>query len=150
MTLQLVGPPETADEREVIRAEAIGDAVSRTGAGPDEALRRHYHGAALLLFPSLYEGFGWPPLEAMACGCPVVCSRAASLPEVVGDAALTAAPDDEDALARHCLDVLLHPGVAGRLQQRGRLRAAEFSLARMADGLREVYLRVLAAGRGNA
>ena len=149
VTLQLVGPPETADEREVIRAEAIGDAVSRTGAGPDEALRRHYHGAALLLFPSLYEGFGWPPLEAMACGCPVVCSRAASLPEVVGDAALTAAPDDEDALARHCLDVLLHPEVAQRLRQRGRQRAAEFSVTRMADGLRAVYARVLGANRWN-
>ena len=71
-----------------------------------------YNAVDLLLFPSLYEGFGWPPLEAMASGTPVVCSRAGSLDEVVGDAALTADPEDIDALAWHAAAALTDANAA--------------------------------------
>ena len=91
----------------------------------DDELIGLYRGASLFLFPSLYEGFGWPPLEAMACGCPVVCSTEGSLPEVVGDAALTAPAADEAALAGAGLVVFFaSPG------SRGSLLAARFAVAR--------------------
>jgi glycosyltransferase involved in cell wall biosynthesis len=97
----------------------------------------------VFLFPSIYEGFGWPPLEAMACGCPVVCSSSASLPEVVGDAALTAAVDDEAGLARLCGMVLSDRVLAESLIARGKQRASEFTLERMGKQLVDVYRRVL-------
>ena len=74
-----------------------------------------YNAVDLLLFPSLYEGFGWPPLEAMASGTPVVCSRAGSLDEVVGDAALTADPEDIDTLAWHAAAALTDQKVRAAL-----------------------------------
>ena len=80
--------------------------VVELGAVPDDDIPALYNAVDLLLFPSLYEGFGWPPLEAMASGTPVVCSRAGSLDEVVGDAALTADPEDIDTLAWHAATVL--------------------------------------------
>lgn len=75
--------------------------VSVLGAVSDAELKALYEGALCFSFPSRYEGFGLPPLEAMRCGCPTVVSSAASLPEVCGDAALYAHPDDPDTLARH-------------------------------------------------
>ena len=109
----------------------------------DSTLAALYSGACLFVFPSLYEGFGWPPLEAMAYGCPVVCSSAASLPEVVGDAALQCAAEDEEGMARLCLDVLGDPSLAQRLVERGRARAEHFSLEHMASALLGVYQTVL-------
>ena len=82
------------------------DASSSWAASPDSDLPALYNAVDLLLFPSLYEGFGWPPLEAMASGTPVVCSRAGSLDEIVGDAALTADPEDVETLAWHAATVL--------------------------------------------
>lgn len=106
---------------------------------PEHDLERLYKSADLFLFPSHYEGFGWPVLEAMACGCPVVCSNAASLPEVAGDAALMSAPGDEAALAGHCVELLTHPVARERLRLAGLERASLFTLRRMAEGLRKAY-----------
>jgi alpha-1,3-rhamnosyl/mannosyltransferase len=97
-----------------------------------------------LLFPSLYEGFGWPPLEAMAAGTPVVCSRAGSLDEVVGDAALTAEPDDAEALAWHAGSVLTDATLRATLVSRGLARAATFSWDRTADEMLAVYGDIIA------
>ena len=77
----------------------LGSDLVFAGHVADENLPAVYSGAELFVFPSLYEGFGLPPLEAMACGTPVVCSNTSSLPEVVGDAAITVDPNDVDALA---------------------------------------------------
>ncbi|MEA3489031.1 MAG: glycosyltransferase family 1 protein [Candidatus Omnitrophota bacterium] len=115
----------------------------------DDALVELYKNACLFLFPSMYEGFGWPPLEAMACGCPVVCSDAASLPEVVGTAALTAPYDDIDAMFYHCCKILDDQFLAEDLIVRGFEQSKKFSLEKMTEGILDVYSSVLenAAGR---
>jgi glycosyltransferase involved in cell wall biosynthesis len=107
----------------------------------DEDLPALYSAAAVLASPSLYEGFGIPPLEAMACGTPVVASNAGALPEVLGDAALLVDPCDEDALAR-ALDVALRDD--GTLRARGLARAASFDWATAASMTWQLYERVLA------
>ena len=88
-----------------------------------------YRRAAALVFPSLYEGFGQPVLEAMACGCPVACSAIPSLAEVAGDAARTFTPDDPESIATAVRDVLADPG---RYRERGLERAAQFTWTRAA------------------
>ena len=100
-----------------------------------------YRRAALVVFPSLYEGFGLPPLEAMACGCPVACSEAGSLPEVVGDAAVLFDPRDPAAIAAGVEDALAR---ADDLAARGTQQAAQFTWAATARAHDEVY--ELAAG----
>lgn len=91
-----------------------------------------YNAAELFIFPSLYEGFGLPPLEAMACGTPVVSAATSSLPEVVGEAARLVDPLDSAALAQAMREVLTDPGEAERLRQAGLRRAQEFSWRRTA------------------
>ncbi len=144
VALKMAGPPPGEAMLAAVRDLGLEQHVKFVIAPDEEALWDLYRNAALFLFPSLYEGFGWPPLEAMACGCPVVCSSAASLPEVVGDAALTGDPLDEQTLARHCLDVLRDESLALRLAALGRERAKKFSLAAMADGLAQAYAMALA------
>jgi glycosyltransferase involved in cell wall biosynthesis len=106
--LVLVGASGWNSERIFKEAENSGEIAKRiilTGYVADEDLAPLYSGALAFLFPSLYEGFGLPPLEAMKCGTPVITSNNSSLPEVVGDAAITINPRDEDALCQAMLDV---------------------------------------------
>jgi glycosyltransferase involved in cell wall biosynthesis len=119
--------PLSSAERARIRELGIAEGRVRHGAGADDQLAAHYQHAALFVYPSRYEGFGMPPLEAMACDCPVVCSDAASLPEVVGDAAETFEAGDAAALRAAMLAVLESPARAARLRERGRARVALFS-----------------------
>jgi glycosyltransferase involved in cell wall biosynthesis len=99
-----------------------------------------YRRASALVFPSLYEGFGQPPLEAMACGCPVACSNAGALPEVVGDAARLFDPHDPAAIAAAVRDVLDAPAEWQRL---GLARAASFSWEATAHGYDDAYRAAL-------
>ncbi len=119
------------------------NAVLFPGYVPDKDLPALYAGAQALAFPSLYEGFGLPVLEAMACGTPVVCSGTSSIPEVAGDAALLVDPNDvesiTDALRRLLRDADLHTA----LHQRGLVQAARFSWSRVAAETRSVYSAVL-------
>ena len=112
------------------------------GRVPREELARLYRTAAALVFPSLYEGFGQPPLEAMACGCPVACSNAASLPEVVGDAARLFDPTSTEELVAAVEEVLDDPEP---WRHRGLERAREFTWEKTARAHDEVYAE-LAAG----
>jgi glycosyltransferase involved in cell wall biosynthesis len=98
------------------------------------------------VFPSLYEGFGLPPLEAMACGAPVVCSQAASLPEIVGDGGLLVDPTDVAALVEAMRAVLSDETLRAGLRQRGLAQAARFSWRRTADETVAVYESLAPAG----
>ncbi len=98
-----------------------------------------YSGASLYVFPSLYEGFGLPPLEAMSCGAPVVCSNRTSLPEVVGDAAITLDPDDTQALVEAMRSVLTDSTLRDDLRARSLQRATQFSWRKTATETLAVY-----------
>ncbi|HVV49930.1 MAG TPA: glycosyltransferase family 1 protein, partial [Polyangia bacterium] len=127
-----VGPRLAGGDRALAERLGVLSSVVDLGPTPDSELPALYNAVDLLLFPSLYEGFGWPPLEAMASGTPVVCSRAGSLDEIVGDAAMTADPEDTAALAWHAGEILTAPGVRGALVERGLAHAARFSWDRTA------------------
>jgi glycosyltransferase involved in cell wall biosynthesis len=139
-----VGPPLAgADLALAERLGVIANLVELGGRLPDRDLPALYNAADVLLFPSLYEGFGWPPLEAMASGTPVVCSRAGSLDEVVGDAALTADPEDVEALAWHVATALTDAAVRANLIARGQAHAARFNWDRAAVEMIDVYRTVI-------
>lgn len=104
-----------------------------------------YSAARLFVSPSLYEGFGLPPLEAMACGTPVVCSNRSSLPEVVGDAAISVDPEDAVALAEAMYNVLTQESLQADLRTRSLKQAARFSWRKTAQETLAVYEEVLAA-----
>jgi len=139
-----VGRPLAGEERALAERLGVLDAVVELGPIRDEDIPALYNAVDLLLFPSLYEGFGWPPLEAMASGTPVVCSRAGSLSEVVGDAALTADAEDVDALAWHAATALTDLDIRARLISRGLARTREFSWDRTAEQMIGVYRTVIA------
>ena len=101
--------------------------VHFTGYVSDEFLPSLYSGAVALLYPSLYEGFGLPPLEAMACGTPVVTSRNTSMPEVVGGAALLVDPFDIDSIAAAILQVVSSASLRDTLSAKGLVQAARFT-----------------------
>ena len=114
------------------------------GFVPDKTLAVLYRLARAFVFPSLYEGFGLPPLEAMASGTPVITSNLSSLPEVVGDAALLIDPYDASAIADAMRRVLLDSDLREDLRQRGLRRVSEFSWDRSVRRVREIYEEVLA------
>jgi glycosyltransferase involved in cell wall biosynthesis len=109
---------------------------------PGDELPDWYAAAEVFVYPSLFEGFGLPVLEAMACGTPVVCSRAPGVSEVAGEAALTFPPYDEDALATALHLVVGQPEVRDMLSTRGRDQAARFSWRRCAEETLAIYQRV--------
>lgn len=112
------------------------------GFVPFETLREFYSAASAFAFPSLYEGFGLPPLEAMATGIPVVTSAVSSLPEVVGDAAMIVNPENVFDIARGLREVLVDDGLRGRLIQGGYKQVRQFNWRRTAEQTLEVYLEV--------
>ncbi|RIK37475.1 MAG: glycosyltransferase family 1 protein [Chloroflexi bacterium] len=122
--------------------DLTGD-VTFAGYVPNADLPALYAGAACVLQPSLYEGFGFPVLEAMACGAPVVCSNASSLPEVAGDAALLASPTDVDAWVAAIVQIIATPGVRESLSERGLRQARKFCWERCAATTAALYREVV-------
>ena len=127
----------TADEA------GVRQEVRFFGFVPHETLAALYRMATVFAFPSLYEGFGLPPLEAMACGTPVVTSRISSLPEVVGDGALLVDPYNEDDIAQGIARLLDDQDLRARLIERGLERAASYSWARSVRQIHAGYLKAL-------
>ncbi|MDQ3069278.1 MAG: glycosyltransferase family 4 protein [Acidobacteriota bacterium] len=128
--------------RRAVHRHQLHQHVRFLGFVPDATLAVLYRLADVFVFPSLYEGFGLPPLEAMASGTPVVTSNVSSLPEVVGDAALLVDPRDAEAIADAVQRILTDDGLRRSLVQKGLGRAHEFSWERSVRRIREVYLEV--------
>jgi glycosyltransferase involved in cell wall biosynthesis len=145
------GPPLDDEVRR--RADELGLAARVVEvAGPDNALLEAlYAGARALVFPSRWEGFGWPVIEAQACGCPVITADRSSLPEVAGGdidaggAALLCPPDDHGALARALVRLETEPGLRERVARAGAANAAIYSTAKMIDGYMAIYGRLAGA-----
>jgi glycosyltransferase involved in cell wall biosynthesis len=150
LRLVKVGAPSGARGRfrrateRTIEELRLGDRVVRAGRIDSDDLPAAYAGAACLVLPSIHEGFGLPPLEAMACGCPVVVSSAGSLPEVVGDAGLVVEPEPR-ALAT-AIRATLSGDLSAQLRMRGLHRAARFTWRRTAERTLGVYRQVTGAG----
>jgi glycosyltransferase involved in cell wall biosynthesis len=154
----LVGAPDADTERRIgaRRTERCGAAFDpgtlvggRVAVWPclgDASVARVVAGARLLVFPSLSEGFGYPPLEAMAAGVPVVAARAGAVPEVCADAAWLVEPGDPRALASGVRRVLADPDLRDALVERGRGRARAFPPAETARALLAVLRRAAAEG----
>jgi alpha-1,3-rhamnosyl/mannosyltransferase len=119
--------------------------VRLTGYVPQADLPILYAGARLFVYPSLYEGFGLPPLEAMACGVPVIVSDRASLPEVVGNAGIMVDPLDDRHLAQRMLELIEDDARHRSLSLAGRQRAQKFGWRHCAEQTMAVYAKVLAA-----
>jgi glycosyltransferase involved in cell wall biosynthesis len=146
--LRLVIIGDTISEHPAVRQAVIKSRVENVvrflGFVPFDTLRCFYESAAGFVFPSRYEGFGLPPLEAMACGTPVVTSNVSSLPEVVGDAAVLVNPENVFDIARGIRDVLLDEELRARLIRRGREQAARFSWSWTARQVLEIYKQAAA------
>lgn len=130
-----------------VRALGLQDEVVFTGFVSDQDLALFYGAADLFVFPSLYEGFGLPPLEAMACGSPVVTSDRGALPEAVAGAALTVNPLDIAGLADAMHRALSDAGLRARLRAAGLERARDFDWRRAAEATEAVYAQVLAPAK---
>lgn len=150
--LVLAGMPgwRSGDVTEFIRENGLSDVVRMTGYVTPEDLAALYSGASAYVLPSLYEGFGLPPLEAMACGCPVIVSTGGSLPEVVGDAAVTLPPEDVEGYRREIARVLSEPVLAEEMRRKGFLRAASYSWKRTAEDTLAAYREAARGGGGGA
>ena len=127
---------------EIMEKLNLQNDVIFTGYVPDEDLPALYNVADLFVYPSLYEGFGLPPLEAMACGTPVITSNTSSLPEVVGDAGIMVDPYDVDGLADAMYEVLTDEGLRANMIKKGLERTEMFSWEKCARETLEVYKKV--------
>lgn len=146
--LVMAGPEPTLALRRLADELQVSDRVEWLLDPDDYVLADYYRRAAVLLFPSLYEGFGWPVLEAMAFGLPVVASDAGSLAEVVGNSAECIPPEDEDRFVRTVAELLRSPQAAEAAAMRGIVRAREFSSEVFAKRMRETYLRAIESRQG--
>jgi glycosyltransferase involved in cell wall biosynthesis len=145
LALCVVGRPFTEDEERRVNELGLAGRVEHYGPAGDTHLAKLYRHSLALVYPSLYEGFGIPPLEAMACGTVAVVSNASSLPEVVGDAGLLFDPRALDELTDILLSLTENDALRRGLIEKGRLRAREFSWAKTVAQTVEVY-RSVAAG----
>lgn len=139
-----IGAPLYPDEAALADTLGVSNAITYLGTlRDDRALVEWYNAADVLVFPSFWEGFGWPPLEAMACGTPVVASNIPSIAEVIGDAGLLVPPDDTSAIALATERVLHDSVLAESLRRKGLERASHFTWTRTAALTLAVYDGVL-------
>jgi glycosyltransferase involved in cell wall biosynthesis len=143
-TLLLVGKETWFAERvrEAARTSGVGDRIRFTGFVTDPELLQLYNACDLFVFPSFYEGFGLPALEAMACGRAVTCSNTSALPEVVDGAAILFDPYSVEEMVRAMADLLREPELRARMERLGLQRAAHFSWQKSAERTLDVYREV--------
>jgi glycosyltransferase involved in cell wall biosynthesis len=140
-----IGLPFTATQTRLITELDLNDRVQVVGRVPDDEMPAYYQAADVLFYAPLLAGFGLPPLEAMACGTPVVASNRGSIPEVVGNAAFCVDPEDENAMASALAVVLTEPIKRRRLIDAGFERASRYEWTESARRLFELY-RTVAGG----
>jgi len=147
--LAIAGKPAWLADRvyRAARESGVADRIQFLGFVTDLDLLQLYNACDLFVFPSLYEGFGLPVLEAMACGRAVACSSAAALPEVVDSAAILFDPNSADEMARAMADLLLDAELRGRMERLGQSRAAQFNWQSTAQRTLEVFHRVAERSR---
>jgi glycosyltransferase involved in cell wall biosynthesis len=144
-SIVFAGQPLTAELHALASELKIADRVVEVVKPSNETLEALYNRALALLFPSRFEGFGWPVLEAQACGCPVICSDRAPLPEVAGGAALFCGADDVEGQADAILTLSHSAEMCADLRRRGQVNAARFSRAAMIERFGSLYRRLAAA-----
>lgn len=132
-----------AEELSLFQQLQLSDKHIRQISGNDGVLAAMYKGAAAFVYPSLYEGFGIPPLEAMSLGCPVICGNTSSVPEVVGDAGEYFDPNDFESMRIAIEAVLQSTGRSKELVAKGHARRGQFSWGRCARETLDVYRRIL-------
>lgn len=143
IVLVRIGAPLFADEAKLARQLGILDSLCHLEGVSDGILAEWYNAADVLVFPSYWEGFGWPPLEAMACGTPVVASDIPAIAEVVGKAGLLVPPHDSSAIAAATERVLTDGALAAELRQKGFQQAAQFTWATTAARIAAIYEELL-------
>jgi glycosyltransferase involved in cell wall biosynthesis len=129
--------------RQAVHRHRLDKHVRFLGFQPHQTLAAFYHLARAFAFPSLYEGFGLPPLEAMACGTPVITSNVSSLPEIAGNAAVLVDPYDPASIAEGIVRAVTDDTLRAHLIERGRARAREFSWAQSVASIHRIYMEVL-------
>lgn len=143
--LFLVHGPGTLEETAFVRELGLESCVRFLPPLTTAQLTEAYGAADVFVFPSMFEGFGWPPIEAMACGCPVVCTRGGALAEVVGDAALTVAdPSDHKAIGDAVREVLTSGTAARQLRERGLKHVEKYRPKRRLPEMANLYRMLLA------
>ena len=147
LSLVIVGPPGRDHPNLLERASRIGSQIVIRGGVDEDELERWYRNAAVFLFPSRTEGFGFPPLEAMMRGVPVIAASAGSLPEVLGDAALFHDPDDREAVRTYVERLMDDSGLREVQIQKGRDRAARYRWDDTGASVASVLRSAIAARR---
>jgi glycosyltransferase involved in cell wall biosynthesis len=138
------GKPEyIAKIGSIIALNKLENIVLRPEVKSQEELAKYYCGADIFVFPSLYEGFGLPPLEAMACGCPVISSNTSSLPEVIGDAGIMVGPKNVNAFADSIYNVISDPELKRSMSLNGIARSKSFSYEKTVKETAEIYNQIL-------
>lgn len=139
MHLVLAGPGPDEHLQQLQQDSGLAKRIVFVTDPDQELLTKLYRAATAFLFPSRYEGFGWPPLEAMAAGCPVVASDAGSIPEVIGTAGIIAPAADYDAMARGCQRLITDESFRAQTIAAGHERIKGFTKQRLADKMRAFY-----------
>jgi len=143
LMLVMAGPPADDTMRGLVARAGLGPRIVFAEDPDEDLLSRYYRGAAVFLFPSIYEGFGWPPLEAMSAGCPIVASTAGSLPEVIGTAGLTSDWRDQQGLAAQVQRLIRDNTLRDQQIAAGLERARTFCPQRLADQMAAQYESVV-------
>lgn len=151
LELRIVGNLNKCDRPLLDYPQELGcsERVKFLGFVPDDALADLYHRAIAFAFPSLYEGFGIPPLEAMACGCPVLASNQTAIPEVCGEAAFYVNPYDIDDIAQGIVQLVNNSQLRQQLRQRGQHQVQSFRAHQMGDRILNILDHYLPPNRAN-
>lgn len=141
--LYIIGDLKNASFKEIDLSKYTSNPkIQFLGRVSDEDLIRYYSNAVAFVYPSFYEGFGIPPLEAQTCGCPAICAKASCLPEVFGDSVLYCDPYDSDSLVSAFKKVVSDKDLRKTLQERGKMNTSKYSWEKSAEKLRDIIVNM--------